>query len=146
VANEKSVNAGDPEGVHQMRIGLRRLRAAIAFFSKLTQGDHFERIKRDLKWITGQLAPVRDLDVYLRNSVEPLERAKQFTAGSHALKKTIERRRKAAFSHARQAIRSKRYRKTILNIAEWLTAGPLRRMSRRARINKVRPLILFAMN
>ena len=39
VANEKSVGAGQPEGVHQMRIGLRRLRAAIAFFSKLTQGD-----------------------------------------------------------------------------------------------------------
>jgi CHAD domain-containing protein len=34
VANEKSVGAGQPEGVHQMRIGLRRLRAAIAFFFK----------------------------------------------------------------------------------------------------------------
>jgi len=125
VANEKSVGAGQPEGVHQMRIGLRRLRAAIAFFSKLTEGDlNVEKIKQDLKWITTQLAPARDLDVYLRNSVEPLEHAKYSTAGSHALKQTVKRRRKAAFSRARQAIRSKRYRKTILDVAEWLNAGP----------------------
>ena len=34
-ANEPAVRAADPEGVHQMRVGVRRLRAAIAVFSEL---------------------------------------------------------------------------------------------------------------
>jgi inorganic triphosphatase YgiF len=124
VANEDSVDAGQPEGVHQMRIGLRRLRTAIAFFSKLTQADpKVERIKHDLKWTTGQLGPVRDIDVYLQKSVKPLERGRQPVVGSHALKESAERRRKAAFLQAREAIRSKRYRNIILDVAEWLNAG-----------------------
>jgi inorganic triphosphatase YgiF len=124
VANEESVDAADPEGVHQMRIGLRRLRTAVAFFSKLTQADpKVERIKHNLKWITGQLGPARDIDVYLQKSVKPLERGRQPVVGSHALKETAERRRKAAFLQAREAIRSKRYRNIILDVAEWLNAG-----------------------
>jgi CHAD domain len=30
IGNEPALLAGDPEGVHQMRVGLRRLRAAIS--------------------------------------------------------------------------------------------------------------------
>lgn len=124
IANEESVDAGDPEGVHQMRIGLRRLRTAVAFFSKLAETDpNIERIKHNLKWITGQLGPARDIDVYLQKSVEPLERGRHPVAGSHALKQTAERRRKAAFSQAREAIRSKKYRNIVLGVAEWLNAG-----------------------
>lgn len=76
-----------------------------------------------MKWITSQLGPARDLDVYVRRSVDPLERGKHPAVGSHALKQAAERRRKAAFSQARAAIRSTRYRKVILDVAEWLNAG-----------------------
>jgi triphosphatase len=33
--NQKAVLAGEPEGVHQMRVGLRRLRAVISVFKEL---------------------------------------------------------------------------------------------------------------
>jgi inorganic triphosphatase YgiF len=35
VSNAPAVNEGDPEGVHQMRVGLRRLRAAMSLFDAL---------------------------------------------------------------------------------------------------------------
>jgi inorganic triphosphatase YgiF len=37
INNEAALIKGDPEGVHQMRVGLRRLRAAMSLFSALLQ-------------------------------------------------------------------------------------------------------------
>ena len=73
--NEAAVRRSDSEGVHQMRVGLRRLRAAISLFSKLLGDEETERVKSELKWLTGELAPARDLDVYVRNEIEPLRGA-----------------------------------------------------------------------
>ena len=71
-ANEPAVRRSDPEGVHQMRVGLRRLRGAMALFKRLLGDKQSERIKSELKWLTGELAPARDLDVYERSNIEPL--------------------------------------------------------------------------
>jgi triphosphatase len=43
--------------VHQMRVGLRRLRAAISLFAKLLGDQEPERVKSELKWLTGELVP-----------------------------------------------------------------------------------------
>lgn len=43
-ANETPVQSLDPEGVHQIRVGLRRLRAAISLFSKLFGDKQTEQI------------------------------------------------------------------------------------------------------
>ena len=64
--NETAVRRSDSEGVHQMRVGLRRLRAAISLFSNLLGDQETEGVKAELKWLTGELAPARDLDVYVR--------------------------------------------------------------------------------
>src|SRR5580704_5440946 len=56
-ANEAAVRRSDSEGVHQMRVGLRRLRAAIALFAKLLGDRETERVKSELKLLTGKLAP-----------------------------------------------------------------------------------------
>src|SRR5262249_22638481 len=115
VANERAVDAGQPEGVHQMRIGLRRLRAGLAFFSKLTFADaHVEHIKRDLKWITSELGPARDLEVYLRKSVQRVDVKEPSVTGASGLERVTERRRRAAFLRARDAVRSNRYRDIVL--------------------------------
>ncbi|MGH9807561.1 MAG: CHAD domain-containing protein, partial [Terriglobia bacterium] len=66
-ANQTAVLAADAEGVHQMRIGLRRLRTALALFGDLVDRDaQTEKMKHELKWITNELGPARELDVYKR--------------------------------------------------------------------------------
>ena len=47
--NETAVRRSDSEGVHQMRVGLRRLRAAISLFAKLLGDQETERVKAELK-------------------------------------------------------------------------------------------------
>jgi inorganic triphosphatase YgiF len=75
-ANETAVQRSDSEGVHQMRVGLRRLRAAISLFSKLFGDKQTERIKSELNWLRRrELSSARDLDVYERGTVERLRRA-----------------------------------------------------------------------
>jgi triphosphatase len=73
-ANENAVRAGEPEGVHQMRVGLRRLRATISVFKEIVQGADTEKIKTELKWLSAKLAPARDFDVLVQKGVAPLRR------------------------------------------------------------------------
>lgn len=59
VQGEVALADTDPEGVHQLRVAVRRLRAA------LKVGDGGDDLRTELRWFFGQLGPVRDLDVLL---------------------------------------------------------------------------------
>ena len=102
--NEAAVRRSDSEGVHQMRVGLRRLRAAISLFAKLLGDQETERVKSELKWLTGELAPARDLDVYVRNEIEPLRRDAPTRHGMKELAGALTLRRDAAFGKASAAV------------------------------------------
>ncbi len=61
---EPGVRSGvDPEAVHQARIALRRLRAALRVFRAAFDPGAIEALKRDLRWLARELGRVRDLDV-----------------------------------------------------------------------------------
>jgi triphosphatase len=139
--NEAAVRRSDSEGVHRMRVGLRRLRAAISLFSKLFGDQGTERIKSELKWLTGELAPARDLDVYVRNEIEPLRRAAPPKRGIRELVGGLTSRRDAAFGRARAAVESRRYRSLLLDTLQWLETGD---WAKRARRYKHQPIERFA--
>jgi CHAD domain-containing protein len=58
------------EGVHQMRVGARRLRSDLRTFSDLLSGDWGEPLREELAWLAGLLGPVRDGDVLAKRLVE----------------------------------------------------------------------------
>lgn len=122
-ANRDAVCSGSPEGVHQLRIGARRLRAAISAFKNMTGGPEAEEIKRELKWITEQLAPARDFQVLLDEVLVPLRDAYPDEPGVFLLISDIEGRRRDGLKAAKATLTGDRYRKTILQIALWLAAG-----------------------
>lgn len=51
----------DPEGVHSMRVALRRMR--VTFAGRAALGPKADALNAELKWLGGALGPVRDLDV-----------------------------------------------------------------------------------
>jgi inorganic triphosphatase YgiF len=145
-ANEPAVLAGLPDGVHQMRVGVRRLRAAIWVFSELLRCQQTETIKQDLKWLAGKLGPVRDLDVFLNTKVKRLAEAEPPIAGLADLVAELDYRRAVTAEAAKAAIASSRYRLLILNALEWIEDGAgLKRRSAR-RDQRVKPFAaeLFA--
>jgi CHAD domain-containing protein len=118
--NEPSVRASNPEGIHQMRIGLRRLRVAISVFAKMLSGQQTNRINKEIKWLTGELGPARDLDVFMNAEARRLCGAK---IQSEKFSDELAARRAFAFTQAIDAVDSVRYRSLILDAQQWITAG-----------------------
>lgn len=139
VANERATRQGNTEGIHQMRVGLRRLRTALSLFKELVHGPETEAIKAELKWLSEQLAAARDLDVLIEKRVRPLRAAAPIGPAAAVLKQDLDARRAAALAKARAAVESDRYRSIGLRTALWLADGSWSRgedpllSSRRAR-------------
>jgi triphosphatase len=127
VANKPAILSGNAEGIHQMRIGLRRLRAAISLFAYMVSDAEVRTIKAELKWITNELGPAREFDVFLTKVVAPLERQHARLVGMRSLSQDLEDRREAARKRALTAVCSKRFRELTLNIAAWLETGHWRK-------------------
>jgi len=121
--NQDAIIHDDREGVHQMRVGLRRFRAAISIFKELLGQPDTDVIKRELKWLTERLGPARDLDVMLNQSVRPLQQKKPEAHELAALESDLQGRCLAALSTAKAAVESDRYRKLVLESALWLAGG-----------------------
>jgi inorganic triphosphatase YgiF len=121
-ANADAVRNGDSEGVHQMRVGLRRLRAAISLFSKALSGTGTEKVKQELKWLTNELAPARELDVFVKQNIEPTTRDVLLRRGGKAIKKEFAARRDRAFARASEAFNSERYRLLLIDTLQWIEA------------------------
>jgi triphosphatase len=72
-ANLLAVRTGrNPEGPHQLRVGLRRLRSVLSVFAKVIAREQVTRIKEDVRWLSAEVGAVRDLDVMMEELVAPL--------------------------------------------------------------------------
>jgi triphosphatase len=123
IVNEPALCAGCADGLHQMRIGLRRLRAAIAVFAEMVGDEDQEKIKAELKWITGELGPARDLDVFAADVLDPLRASHPGDADIAVTHLDFEEKRKEAYVRAACCIRSDRFRSAVLDLAEWVETG-----------------------
>src|SRR5262249_40305029 len=123
LANEAGVRSRDSEALHQIRIGLRRLRAATSFCSNIVAGPQTEFVKVELKWVTQSLSPARDLDVYISEVLTPFGEQHKDNADFRSLYRDFERRRAEAFERAVDAVGSCRYRDLLIELASWIEAG-----------------------
>ncbi|MDP2334222.1 MAG: CHAD domain-containing protein [Reyranella sp.] len=61
--------SSQPEGIHQTRVALRRLRAAIGLFRDVVSNPELRGIAVEARWLAGECAPARDLQVFLAEVV-----------------------------------------------------------------------------
>ncbi len=109
VANWAPLRCGDdPEAIHQMRVALRRLRAALAMFLRAAPSAELEHFRQEAKALATALGPARDCDA-LRELVEtgPLDHFGERKDFSPLLD-AIEARRQEAYAEARALLASKR--------------------------------------
>jgi inorganic triphosphatase YgiF len=121
--NADPVRGMDAEGVHQMRVGLRRHRAAISLFADILPRTGTRRIKAELKWLTNELAPAREIDVFLKESIQPITDRDVPKRGARAIRNRFSAERTAAFERARGAVNSARYRRLLIDVLAWIEAG-----------------------
>jgi inorganic triphosphatase YgiF len=123
VGNVPALVDGDPEGVHQMRVGGRRLRAAISLFGDLLGDPQTEAIKAEIKWLLGELASARELEVLMNRVVTPVKKRHTNLEGVPSLSQEVARKRDAALARAQTAVTSARFRTLTLETAAWLEIG-----------------------
>ena len=124
VANEPAVKSHDAEAVHQMRVALRRLRAAISLFSDVVSDDRINTIKIELRWLAQELGPARDLDTFIIEVLKPLRKQYAKEPGFVSISKMFARKRLKSYRRAEEAVQSARFRTLVLDTAEWIEAGP----------------------
>lgn len=69
------VEARDVEGLHQMRVGFRRLRVALTSFGGDFRTPALESLRARAKKLSEKLGPARDLDVFVNELLEPAAEA-----------------------------------------------------------------------
>ena len=111
VAHDSVIRAGaDPEGVHQARVGCRRLRSDLRTFAPLLDTSWSEPLRDELRWLAGELGAVRDLDVLRERLLEQVaELREEEQAAARPVVAKLDRERARAVQRAITALDSRRY-------------------------------------
>jgi len=133
------------ESVHQMRVALRRLRTALAFFDRALPCAEFKVFRVEAKRIASALGPARNWDAF-RELVEDGPRTLLAPGESfEALLTTVEQRRSAAYAIAQDLIHDPSTTRFVLNLRAFLARRAWRNALSGAELSRLtEPASLFA--
>jgi triphosphatase len=123
----------DPEWIHQMRVGTRRLRSCLSLVARIGAAAATEPVAAEVKWLATVLGRARDWDVFVTQTLPPL--AAWFAGdpiaapGIGRLRSRATARRRSARREARAAVVSPRFQRLLLAIGlvcatPWFGAPP----------------------
>jgi CHAD domain-containing protein len=111
-----------PEPVHQMRVAVRRLRSAIKVFRRGVRSAAVDAADADLKALAAKLAPTRDWDVFVTETVAAVVAAFPTEQRLQRLVAATERRRRVCHEELRGFLGSVEFRRLGIELA-CLAAG-----------------------
>jgi CHAD domain-containing protein len=129
-----AVRTSQPEGVHKMRVATRRLRSTLATFRPYLDGDRWDAVRDELKWIGELLGAVRDLDVLqdrLLAEIDDLDPLLVIGPVRARLRRELGARHQDADEALRDALRSPRYLALLEELSSLLADPPLTSRARR---------------
>ena len=109
----------DPEGVHQTRVALRRLRTICALFRREIPSPSFEAINSEARWLMQQLGPTRDWDVFASTTVSRLV-ATTPEVDLGGLRGAVERQRKSSYGALQAVLADPRCSRFLLSLGHWV--------------------------
>ena len=118
------LEAGDPEGIHQLRVSLRRLRSALLFL-KPHLGSRADALNREARRALKRLGPARDLDVFLLETLPAVIDANRGVSSLPRLRDAARERRDAAHASARKLILGRRFNRFVLDLLQVAHSGGL---------------------
>jgi inorganic triphosphatase YgiF len=117
LANEPAARDGsDPEGVHQVRVALRRLRSVLVLFRPVLPPEAAQRLGEELRWLAGETGPARDLDVFLLELLRPVRKAMPEESDLESLESRAGAARIGAYERVRAAFDTGRYTALLLEV------------------------------
>ncbi len=116
------LRSGDPEGPHQLRVGLRRLRAGLRLFRDLPGAAARARLDKEARWLGREVGALRDLDVIFLEMLRPAAQATPQEPGFDPLLAAVEQRRGEVREGLRKVLLGRRGRDFLLALIS-LAAG-----------------------
>ncbi|MCA8878810.1 MAG: CHAD domain-containing protein [Rhodobacteraceae bacterium] len=129
----------DPEGPHQLRVGLRRLRSAFLVFGDTICHPELTRLGDEARWLGQKVGGQRDLDVAIVDLLEPEARAHPQESGFGILSGMLRTRADAHRGELRKVLESARTQNFLIDLARfieargWLQADDFEQTQRLAR-------------
>lgn len=117
------VAARDPEGIHQMRVAIRRMRSAIALFGGPFRAA-FQPLEDDIRRLAQVLGAARDLDVFEDEVFRPAAAAHGEDPRLEVLTTLVRARRREAWTGVMSTLESDWFRGLMLDIAAATLAKP----------------------
>jgi CHAD domain-containing protein len=116
-----------PEGVHQLRVALRRLRSVLKAFRPAARGAALEALDDELKALARRLGPARDWDVFLGGlAAEAAAALGGEDRRLAALRRAAEAKRDAAYGALRRELDGPNFRRLALDGVSLLLRRPWR--------------------
>lgn len=115
-----ALDGRDAEGIHQTRVALRRLRAILTVMAKATGSAAAQDFAADAKWLAGEQGDARGFDVFLAETVPPVEAACADPSGFEAVRAAAHPLRAAGYARARAAFRDPAALRLPLALARWI--------------------------
>ncbi|WP_250028414.1 CYTH and CHAD domain-containing protein [Paractinoplanes maris] len=131
---DPGVRRGDPEAVHKMRVGTRRLRSTLKTFKRTFADD--ADLGDELKWLADLLGQVRDGQVQEGKLLAGLEEAgEQFAPVAARIREHLDNQVAEGRTALGEALDSERYLTLLdridrLAAQEWVEADPIRRAAK----------------
>ena len=121
LANQAAaIDGTDPEGVHQMRIGLRRLRSALSIFSKFVPDDQRVWLKDGARRAANIPGPARDWDVFQSELLAPVAASRPADKTLRALQSKARTQCRACYRRMRRDLAKGDYIEFVLRFGQWL--------------------------
>lgn len=116
------IDADRPESVHQMRVALRRLRAALKQFERALPNTGFERFREVAKRLANEFGPARDQDVFIALVNEGPRASFPAEASFESLLSIFEERRLDSYRHAKEVVSAPETSRFVLELQAFVSA------------------------
>jgi inorganic triphosphatase YgiF len=119
--NELPTLEGVPEGIHQARVSIRRIRAALRAFKKALPYDKRKAFNGEFRWFQLRLARARDWHVFVSETLPRIQASRPHArVDLERLYKLGAAERRRATRDAKALFTSKRYTRLLLQFQRWL--------------------------
>jgi triphosphatase len=122
--------AGEPEGIHQMRVAMRRLLSAIRMFGPVLRLEDTRGLFQALKTHFTQLGEVREADVFIGETLPSLAAAGLGTTLESVLRREIAAFRAAAYQRALDELTSANFARLVVQLNDWIESRNLLKADR----------------
>ena len=113
-------NREDIEGVHQVRVSIRKMRSAVSLFRKAIPRGITDPWNDEMRWIASGFGPARDLDVFIDEGMGDMTGKIPLQAGEEKLRKLAVKHQDSAYAEVRTLLDSDRYKNFATQFGPWI--------------------------